>query len=376
MYTGDGTVSQMIRIRNGIALGVFCGLIAGISGVAQSEDKETAKSPPTKKTQPSVKNIESWVKQLTSRDFAVRRAASQNLVGAGVAAIGPVASAADGDDLERTIRCVAILKQLQASKQSDTGMAARKALERLTKSRNTTVARRAESALPKPDPVSAPRTSIRLGGGGGNARRISVRVTNGQRTIEVTEKGRPLESRQIVIQDENGTGIRVAITRKVKGKSETREVKAKSVEELKTKDAEAYKLYKLYAENNGAQIQIRQFGGAVPGKLRGFKPFGAAQPVIPLPRFSPWHRQVEAAREEIANAVMKLQELAKQPQPKPEALQAVVKQLGNAEKALAALLSAGGKTERRPRRRAEPPRKPSKPRPESKPKAKPKLIKT
>ncbi|MED5446647.1 MAG: hypothetical protein VYA62_00355 [Planctomycetota bacterium] len=238
------------------------------------------------------------------------------------------------------------------------------------------MARRAESALPKADPVASPRTSIRLRVGGGKARRISVRVTNGQRTIEVTEKGLPLESRQIVIQDKNGTGIRVAITQQVKGKSQTREVKAKSVEELKTKDAEAYKLYKLYAENNGAQIQIRQFGGALPGKLRGVKPFGAAQPVIPLPRFSPWHRQVQAAREEIANAVMKLQEIAKQPQPKPEALQAVVKQLGNAEKALAALLAVGGKTERRRRRPVEPPRKPSKQRPESTPKAKPKLIKT
>ena len=367
-------MSQMIRIRNGIALGAIFGLIAGISGVAQAEDKATAKAPPTKKSQPSVKTIESWVKQLTSRDFAVRRAASQKLVGAGVAAIGPVSSAADGDDLERTIRCVAILKQLQGSKQTDTKVAALKALQRLAKSRNATVARRAASALPKPDPVSSPRISIRLGGGGGNAKQISVRVINGQRTIEVTEKGRPLESRQIVIQDGNGTGIRVAITRKVKGTSQTREVKAKSVEELKTKDAEAYKMYKLYAENNGAQIQIRQFGGAAPDKLRGFKPLGAARPVIPLPRFSPWHGQVEAAREEIANAVAKLQELAKQPRPKPEALQAVVKQLTNAEKALAALLAPGGKTERRRRRRSGPAPKPSRPRPESK--SKPKLIKT
>ena len=60
-----------------------------------------------------------------------------------------------------------------------------------------------------------------------------------------------------MIQDGKGNGIRVAITRQVKGKSETREVKAKSVDELKKTDAEAYKLYELYAENNGAQIQIR-----------------------------------------------------------------------------------------------------------------------
>lgn len=363
---------QVIRTRFVFTLCAFACFIATVSADEQSTDKAAAKPSSAKKDVAHPEEIKSWVAKLSSRDFAVRKSASQRLVAAGVAAIGPVASAAEGGDLERTIRCVSILKQLQASRHPETKKAAQSALERLAKSGNKTVARRAEAALPKADPVPSPQTSIRLGIGGGNATRISVRVTNGQRNIEVTEKGRPEGNRQVVIQDGKGNGIRVAITRQVKGKSETREVKAKSVDELKRTDAEAYKLYKLYAENNGAQIQIRQFGGGAAGKLRGFNPFGAGRPVVPLPRFSPWHRQVVAARAEVAAAVAKLKELAKQPQPKPEALQEVVRQLARAEQALASLLATGGKVERRPRRGKEPEKVPSKP----EPKTKPKLIKT
>ena len=91
--------------------------------------------------------------------------------------------------------------------------------------------------------------------------------------------------------------------------------------------------------------------------------------VLPLPRFSPWHQQVESARNQVDAAVAKLQKLAAKPQAKPEELREVLKQLAVAQKTLSLLLVVPGKpaspAKERPVPKAKPvprvPRVPSRP---------------
>ena len=354
--------------RSGVCGGLFAlGWLAMPATVWGQAEAAAPQEPVSKKadTPATAEQIAGWVTQLTSRDFRARRLASRQLVAAGKSAIGQVAKAADGNDLERTTRCLAVLKQLQSSDDAATKAAAGAALKRLATSRNATVARRAEAALPKPDP-KAPVGGNRPGGlrilglRAANANRVSVRVINGQRTIEAKEG-----TRKVLIIDSDGKDIRMTISRKVNGKLEVREVKAATPEALKKADPEAHKLYLQYTAKNGFRIQIRQGGQVLP--LRG------GRRVLPLPRFSPWHQQVESARNQVDAAVAKLQKLAAKPQATPEELREVLKQLVVAQKTLSLLLAVPGKpaspSKARPVPKAKPvPRVPSRPKGREKPK--------
>jgi len=342
---------------------VLLGLALGQAEAAvELEPSPRAKNVPTA----TAKQIGDWVSQLTSRDFQVRRAASKQLVSAGQAAIEPVAKAADGGDLERTTRCIYVLRLLQASADKATKNGAEAALRRLSESKNTTVARRAQAALPKPDPQPGRAVLGRQFGAVriGNAIRVSVRVANGQRTIEVTEP-----NRKLFITDANGKNIRVKITTMVKGKTETREVKAETAEALKKADPEAYKIYQQHAVKNGLRIRVGAFPPGFPnGRPRALPLKPGGRRARPLPRLSPWHKQVETAQEKLNVAVARLQKLAGQPQAKAEDLRGVLKQLVDAQKTLSELLGPDAK----PAPRARPVRPAQKP----KPKPKPKVIKT
>ena len=299
--------------------------------------KPAAKAAATSRA--TVEQIAGWVKELTSRDFQARRAASRRLVAAGKAVIGKVSEAADGSDLERTTRCLYVLKKLQGSEDKATKAAAGAALKKLAGSKNSTVARRAQAALPKADPKPAARPSTLQGFriiGLQAANRISVSVVNGQRTIEVKEG-----TGKILIQDNNGKQIRMEITSRVKGRLQIRKVKAATEEALKKADPEAYKLYKKYTLNNALQIQIQIQGiprGALPLPLPGVRSLRRPRPVLPLPRRSVWHQQVEAAQTSVDAAVARLQALAKLPSAKPEQLREVLGELSKAQKVLTALL--------------------------------------
>ena len=333
---------------------------AGTSAAPKPDAKPAAKA--------SAEQIAGWVKELTSRSFQTRRAASKRLVAAGGAVIGPLTEAADSTDLERTTRCLYVLKKLLSSEDAATKAAAGAALKKLAASKNATVARRAEAALPKADPKPTARPSTLQGFrivGLQRANKMSVRVINGQRTIEVKEG-----TRKILIQDTNGKQIEMEITNRVKGKVQVRKVKAATEDALKKADAEAYTLYRKYTVNNAVQIQIQGLipRGALPPALPKALPLKGPRPVLPLPRFSPWHQQVEAAQKSVEMAVAKLQALAKQPQAKPEQLREVLGELSKAQKVLSGLL---GKRQAQPVEGSKP-----KKRTRPVPRKKPGLIKT
>ncbi len=333
----------------------------------QAEAAARPGEPTTSEKRPSAtaEQIAGWVSQLTSRDFQKRRAASRQLVSAGQAAIVPVAKAAEGADLERTTRCISVLRQLLVSTDKPVKAAAEAALKRLSGNKNPTVARRAQAALPKADPKPGRRGPARQFGGVQirNGTRVSTRVINGQRTIEVTEP-----NRKLTISDLNGKDIRIKITTMAKGKAETREVKAETAEALKKADPEASKLYQQYAVNNALRIRIGAFPPRIRNGGRRALPLNRGARVLPLPpRVGGWHQQVERVQKKLDEAVARLQKLAGQPQAKPEELRAVLKQLGDAQKTLSVLLGPEGKATPKPK---------PKPKPAQKKAAKPKVIKT
>ena len=95
---------------------------------------------------------------------------------------------------------------------------------------------------------------------------VSIKVVNGDRTIEVKTGDEKIE-----IRDKNGKQIELKHTRPVDGKEKTDEYKGADLDDLKKKHPEAAKLYEKYAPGNGlvggaqAQIQIQ----AGPGIFRG-----------------------------------------------------------------------------------------------------------
>lgn len=123
---------------------------------------------------------------------------------------------------------------------------------------------------------NAQRAANPFGGGAFNAnimingvaggQRTSVKVVNGNRTIEVQSGDEKIE-----IRDKNGKEIELKHTRPVDGKAKTDEYKGADLDDLRKKHPEAAKLYEKHAPANGivggaaAQIQIQ----AVPGVFRG-----------------------------------------------------------------------------------------------------------
>lgn len=99
--------------------------------------------------------------------------------------------------------------------------------------------------------------------GGAATQKMTVKIVNGDRTIEAQAGDEKVE-----IHDKNGKDIELKHTRPVDGKSKTDEYKAADLDDLKKKHPEAARLYEKYATGNGIgaapQIQIQ----AVPGVFR------------------------------------------------------------------------------------------------------------
>lgn len=91
--------------------------------------------------------IRQWVGDLNSDHFKVRELASKNLKAAGVAALAPLAQAADGANAEVTRRALGILDEAAAAADPAIAKAAKTALRALLPSKHETVGRRAKAIL-------------------------------------------------------------------------------------------------------------------------------------------------------------------------------------------------------------------------------------
>jgi hypothetical protein len=312
---------------------------------ARADEPKDKPAAPTA-SQPTTLQIAQWIKDLDSDDFQVRQQASGRLIAAGRQAAVQVAKAAEGESVEVTVRCLDILSKLLRSPDADTKAEAKKALEGLAKSKNAVAARQAERLLDPSKPTSgeAPRDAlgaiplppgrIEIGGIGiaGPGMRISVKSTDGNKTIEAEEGGKKTK-----IEETAKGEIKMEITETVDGKEKTSKVEAKSAEELK-KFPEAHKLYERYSKfAPGVAIRI---GGIPPGGVFPAVPLPAAPgfaPGMPIRIGAVPQKaldQIEEAKKQLADAADKLRKLAEESRITPEAVKKLADQIDTAKKQL------------------------------------------
>ena len=70
----------------------------------------TLGSPPVAAQESSAEAIQGWIGQLGAEQFADRESASRSLAAAGPAALGPLAEAARGGDLEVASRAIDVIR--------------------------------------------------------------------------------------------------------------------------------------------------------------------------------------------------------------------------------------------------------------------------
>ena len=251
-------------------------ILLAACGLAAAEAKKAATKPAKEASTPAEttpKQIAQWVKDMDHDRSNVRDAAVKQLIGAGKAAIGPVAEAAKGDSLEVTVRAVTVLKGLLSCDDAATRKAAEAALQDLAAGKDHESARQARAALtaarPKPRRHPGLMGNFVVGGNiavaGGQGVTISVTNRNGNREVNVTENGRKI---RIIENAKDGITVTVTEPGEGKDKPKPKEYKAANADELKKKHPEAHKLYKKYAAGNRINIgavQMRAMPGIVVG---------------------------------------------------------------------------------------------------------------
>jgi len=274
--------------------------------------------------------VDQHIALLSGRNFVDRQRAITELVEADVAAVTPVAEAAETGEPELVKSCVAILKRIQVSGSDEGRKAAETALKELAESKLPQVANAAAAALKEeadfgPGRLPANRRLLPQNIGGAGGVRISMRTVNGQRTINVKEADREIE-----IQDADGKKIRMSVQQVVNGKPETKEYEADDLEDLKKKNAEAAALYEKYGKQNFIQVQFQPFPGPVMNRIPR-----AAAPAV--------NEKIEAALKKLETVREKLAELKDRKEVDPAAIESLLDELKLAEKDLFAAQGALGR---------------------------------
>jgi len=223
---------------------------------------------------PDSEQLARWIQQLDSDRFAERNEASRRLEEAGKAAFPALAEAALGTSREATLRALQILRRHSQEGSEASQQAARAALEKIASSDHA-AARWAKEALSPPKPAERVpplvpivqgwpiggqqvQVQIQMNVGGGNQQR-RVQIKRGVKQTAVTEK-----DLKVKITDEPNGGVQLEVTRKKDGKETTDKYSAKSLEELKKAQPEAYRLYDKYVRPQDARIQIQAVPGGPP----------------------------------------------------------------------------------------------------------------
>ena len=218
-----------------------------------------------------------WIQQLDSDRFADRNEASRRLDEAGKEAVPALVEAALGTSREATLRAIEILRKHSQEGDEAGKKAAQEALQKIAASDHAAAARRAKDALNPTKPVeTAPplvpiiqgwpiggqqvQVQIQLNAGAGNQQR-RIQIANGVKQIEVTENDLKVK----ITEDATG-GVQMEVTRKKDGKETTEKYSAKSRDELKKAQPEAYRLYDKYAQQQNPRIQIQAVPGRRPGR--------------------------------------------------------------------------------------------------------------
>ncbi len=290
-----------------VVSGILTLLVAGGVFAQQTDEQETAR--------PTSAEIGKWIEQLDDDKFAVREEATRKLTEAADEAIDLVRQAASGESREVASRAITVLRLLSEKDNKP----AKAALEQLSQSDDTKVARRAKDAL---DTINenAKKPSIKIpaiqqmfpGGlnaqiqfGGFGVKTVKVTTVNGVKKISVKENDRKTE-----ITDDPKKGIEVQVTEQVNGKPKVTKVSAKDVAELKKKHPEMHKIYEQYSGQNGIMIggaRAFQIGGApikMPGIPNAIIPNGADADALKQSA-----KAIAKARANIKDALKKVESL-------------------------------------------------------------------
>lgn len=212
-------------------------LLISTSQLRADEKNAEAKTPADA---PDVKQIETWISDLSAKQLSKRQKARQELVKIGAAAVPSLVLATNADDKNTREKSVSLLGVLLASKDKDTKDAAMAALQLLADSGTPAVAALAKQAL---NASGIPGTARNEPNFRATSSRVSVSVVNGAKTIDAEEHGR-----KVHIQEAPGKGIQMEITEGDKSKK----LKIKDAAELKRKHPDAHKVYMKYASDGNA----------------------------------------------------------------------------------------------------------------------------
>lgn len=270
---------QMLSVA-AVLLSVCCWQASAQEAQTQEAAKDTAKP-----------DIATLIKQLDADEYNERQTASRKLADAGESALPALEKAAASDSREMSMRAFDILKGHFDKGTPAVKDAARQSLERISKGDLGAASRRAAEALTPPMantpnnpngnvrglPFAPAAGGIRIAGGArvvvaagavGGGVETKIKVENGVKTTEVKDK-----DRQVKIVDDPDKGLQLEVTETKDGKETTQKYEAKNADELKTKHAEAHKIYEQYSQK-GAEIKIGGFG---------FAPAAAPLPIAPVP---------------------------------------------------------------------------------------------
>jgi hypothetical protein len=288
-------------------------LSAGAAAALRADDTPTAPQTPEPQGL-AAEQIDQWIRQLDDASFAKRQAASGELSKAGKQVVPALEKAAAGDSRETTVRSIDLLKQFFETGSDDAKAAAKEALTRLSTCDKPSAAARAQAALapqpktPQPlNPRVVPGGGIQLGRnaqiqlrvqaiGGNNAKRVTIKVVNGEKQIEAVEKDRKIK----INQDVAGKIKMEVVEKDEKGKEKTSKYEAKDADELKKRHPEAAKIYEEYAKGGAGNIQIQ----AIQGNFN--LPNGRGPLPVP-PRIAPFRPALPKANQDAAKRLEEAQ---------------------------------------------------------------------
>lgn len=226
--------------------------VAGWSGslVRADEPSSNAEAPA------SADQLQRWLIELSSGNFAARRNAASSLVAQGRGAIDAVAEAARSGDRETTLRCIDVLERIQASDDDAAREEAAAALSQLAQSDDAALAEQARGLVEEP----ADFEEIQGATPGFRGMPVQIQVMQlapiqfddkGERRTEVQEGDRRIE----IVESRSGR-IVVRTTRPGVNGEKTTEVEAANAAELKANDAEAYLLYRKHLLLGGGAVML------------------------------------------------------------------------------------------------------------------------
>ncbi|MDA7980170.1 MAG: hypothetical protein MPJ50_15495 [Pirellulales bacterium] len=250
----------------------------------------------------SAEQIAEWIRQLDADDFQSRESASESLARAGMAALQPLAEAAQASSLEVTTRTMDILTKLYERSGAEDQAKVKVALEAIAAGKNKAAASRADAILNPPQPEQpaipgfGPRgvnRGINFAFGGRNLQVSSTTDANGNKTVNAKEG-----DKEVDIEEKADGSIKMTVKEKIDGKQQSKEYSAKSKEELKEKHKEAFDLYEKYTNQmNGIMIRPLQFAKRMPPMpaIPGFRIFNPGEQQAAMQAITEAQKELKSA---------------------------------------------------------------------------------